>query len=74
MTGFVDAGEGEEATLLCLAVDDGVRGGDVNVAGGRVAGYLNGVVDGFAAEPVTYSPCKPFSVIFHSPDERDRLL
>ena len=38
MTRVVDAGEGEEATLLRLAVDDGVRGGDVDVAGGRVAG------------------------------------
>ena len=38
MTGIVDAGEGEEATLLCLAVDDGVRGGYVDVAGDRVAG------------------------------------
>ena len=38
MTGVVDAGESEEATLLCLAVDDGVGGGDVDVAGGRVAG------------------------------------
>lgn len=62
MTGVVDAGEGEEALLLCLAMDDGVRGGDVDVAGGPSAGDWDGVVDGFAAEPITYSPCKPDSV------------
>ena len=54
MAGVVNAGEGEEAALLCLAVNDGVGGRDVDVAGGRVAGDLDGVVDGFAAEPVTY--------------------
>ena len=62
MTGFVDAGEGEKATLLYLAMDDGVRGGDVDVAGGRVPWDRNGVVDGFATEPVTYSLCKPYSI------------
>lgn len=52
MTGFVDAGEGEGAALLCLAVDDEVGGGDVDVARGRGARDADGVVDGFAAEPV----------------------
>ena len=52
VAGVVDAGEGEAASLLCLAVNDGVRGRDVDVAGGRGAGDVNGVVDGFAAEPV----------------------
>lgn len=52
MTGVVDADEGEGATLLCLAVDDEVRGRDVDVAGSRGAGDVDGVVDGFAAEPV----------------------
>ena len=62
MTGVVDAGEGEDATLLYLAMDDGVGGGDVDVAGGRVPGDSDGVVDGFAAEPITYPRCKPYSV------------
>ena len=74
MTGIVDAGEGEDATLLCLAVDDGFRGGDVDVAGGRVAGDMDGVVDGFAAEPVACSPCEPFQSLFRSLDGKDRLL
>ncbi len=52
MAGVVDAGEGEGAALFCLAVDDEVRGGDVDVAGSRGAGDVDGVVDGFAAEPV----------------------
>lgn len=37
MAGVVDAGEGEGAALLCLAVDDEVAGGDVDVAGCRGA-------------------------------------
>ncbi len=52
MAGVVDAGEGEGAALFCLAVDDEVRGGDVDVAGSPGAGDVDGVVDGFAAEPV----------------------
>lgn len=53
MAGVVDADEGEGAALLGLAVDEEVRGGDVDVAGnGGVAGDADGVVDGFAAEPV----------------------
>ena len=54
VAGIVDAGEGEGAALLCLAVDDEVRGRDVDVAGGPGAGDADGVVDGFAAEPVTW--------------------
>lgn len=57
VAGVVDAGEGEGAALLGLAVDGGgVRGGDVDVAGGRVARDADGVVDGFAAEPVAWFP------------------
>ena len=52
MAGVVDADEGEGATLFRLAVDDEVRGRDVDVARGRGAGDVDGVVDGFAAEPV----------------------
>lgn len=53
VAGIVDAREGEGAGLLCLAVHDEVGGGDVDVAGGGVgAGDTDGVVDGFAAEPV----------------------
>ena len=52
VAGIVDAGEGESAGLFCLAVDDEVGGGDVDIAGGVGAGDADGVVDGFAAEPV----------------------
>ena len=52
MAGVVDAGEGEGAGLFGLAVDEGVRGADVDVARCRGAGGEEGVVDGFAAEPV----------------------
>ncbi len=52
--GVVDAGEGEVAGLFGLAVDDGVRGRDVDVAGCGGAGDVDGVVDGFAAEPVAW--------------------
>lgn len=52
MAGVVDAGEGEGAGLFCLAVDDEVRGRDVDVAGSRGAGDKDGVVNGFAAEPI----------------------
>ena len=52
MAGVVDAGEGEDAGLLCLAVDDEVGCRDVDIAGGVGAGDTDGVVDGFAAEPV----------------------
>lgn len=54
VAGVVDAGEGENAGLLCLAVDDEVGGGDIDVAGGVGAGDTDGVVDGFAAEPVAF--------------------
>ncbi len=54
MAGVVDAGEGEAAGLFGLAVDDGVRGRDVDVAGRGGAGDVDGVVDGFAAEPVAW--------------------
>ena len=54
VSGVVDAGEGEEAALLRLAVDGGVRGRDVDVARGRGARDVDGVVDGFAAEPVAW--------------------
>lgn len=54
MAGVVDAGEGEGAALLRLAVDDEVGGGDVDVAGDGKAGDVDGVVDGFAAEPVAW--------------------
>ena len=54
MAGVVDAGEGEGADLFCLAVDEGVRGRDVDVARCWGAGGEEGVVDGFAAEPVCW--------------------
>lgn len=55
VAGVVDTGEGEGAALLCLAVDDEVGGQDVDVAwGGGGAGDADGVVDGFAAEPVAW--------------------
>ena len=57
MTGVVDAGKGEGADLFGLAVDQGVGGADVDVA--RCAG-LEGLVDGFAAEPVAWFAQKIF--------------
>ena len=52
VTGIVDAGESERAGLFHLAVGEGVRGADVDVAGCGGAGTEEGVVDCFAAEPV----------------------
>ena len=53
MAGVVNAGKGEGADLFGLAVDVKVGGADVDVA--RCAG-MEGVVDGFAAEPVAWFP------------------
>lgn len=48
----VDAGKGVVCALLDLAVDDGVGGDDVGVAGGAVAWGVDFVGDGLATEPV----------------------
>lgn len=52
VAGVVDAGEGEDAGLFGLAVDEGVRGADVHVARCRGASGEEGIVGGFAAKPV----------------------
>lgn len=52
VAGVVDAGEGEGTGLFCLAMDGGVGGADVDVARGGGGVGEEGVVDGFAAEPV----------------------
>lgn len=52
MAAVVDAGEGVVGALFDLAVDDGVRGDDVGVAGGAVAWGVDFVGDGLATEPV----------------------
>lgn len=48
VTGLVDSGEGEEAGLLYLTVDDGVRGGNIGVAGDGEVGSIYLVSDYFS--------------------------
>lgn len=56
MPRVIDTSEGEAAGLFCLAVYDEVGGRDVDVAGWRRGGCgdFDGVVYGFAAEPVAF--------------------
>lgn len=48
----VDAGKGVVGALLDLAVDDGVGGDDVGVAGRAVAWGIDLFGDGLATEPI----------------------